>query len=136
MNARSAAIKFPKLSKLGREIERWRKKRPRGARMPESLWSSAAGLAREYGLNRVASALGLDYYSLKKRVERVPPRRPSRGQPRADFVEIRLPDRAKAAGCVVEVEQPGGPKMRVELGGVPGVAELETVASALWRAVK
>ena len=133
MKPRSTAIKSPKLSKLRREIERWRKSRSRGSRMPDALWTTAAELSREHGLNKVATALGLDYYSLKKRLECAPTRQQSRRKHPASFVEIALPDRAKSPECVVELEHPGGVKMRVELKGMPEAAELETVARALWR---
>jgi len=42
-----------------------------GLRMPEALWKAAARLARAHGLSPVAKALGLDYYSLKKRTDTI-----------------------------------------------------------------
>ena len=50
-------------------FEVWRRTRKVGTRIPKQLWSLAVKLVDGHGLNRTASVLGLDYYSLKKRVE-------------------------------------------------------------------
>ena len=49
-------------------FEGWRRTRQVGTRIPDELWSLAVKLADGHGLSRAASVLGLDYYSLKKRV--------------------------------------------------------------------
>ena len=46
----------------------WRKRRQPGHRIPSSLWRLAVRLVRIHGLCRTATALGVDYYSLKKQV--------------------------------------------------------------------
>ena len=58
------------LSRLGQRFAAWRKTRAAGQRIPEALWNSAVRMANQYGLNRTARVLGLDYYCLKKRVNR------------------------------------------------------------------
>ena len=45
----------------------WREQRRGGERIPNGLWGEAARAARQYGLNRVSKALGLDYNHLKRR---------------------------------------------------------------------
>ena len=60
---------IPKALARGRDrFEEWRRTRKIGARIPDKLWSLAAKLADAHGLSRTASALKLDYHSLKKRV--------------------------------------------------------------------
>ncbi|MFT5324956.1 MAG: hypothetical protein ACI8P0_002822, partial [Planctomycetaceae bacterium] len=49
-------------------FEVWRRTRQVGTRIPDELWSLAVKLADHHGISRTASVLGLDYYSLKKRV--------------------------------------------------------------------
>jgi hypothetical protein len=49
-------------------FEVWRRTRQVGTRIPDELWSLAVKLADQHGISRTASVLGLDYYSLKKRV--------------------------------------------------------------------
>ena len=58
---------------MQRKIERWRQRRRPRARIPEELWREAAELACEYGINRTAKALRLDYNSLKKRLPAAAP---------------------------------------------------------------
>ena len=133
MKPRSTPIESPKIAKVRRELGRWRESHTRGSRIPDALWASAAELARKHGLSRIARALELDYYSLKKHLERTPSPTRSRREGPASFVEIALPGAAKSPEYVVELEHPSGMKMRVKLKGTPEVAELEAVASALWR---
>ncbi len=133
MKPRSTPIESPKIAKVRRELGRWRESHTRGSRISEALWASAAELAGKHGLSRIARALGLDYYSLKKRLEHAPSPARSRGKRPASFVEIALPGAVKSPEYVVELEHPSGMKMRVKLKGTPEVAELEAVASALWR---
>jgi len=52
-----------------RQLDRWRSRHRPHTRLPEELWRKATVLARRHGLHRTASALGLKYDSLKKRIE-------------------------------------------------------------------
>jgi len=116
-------IEIPsEIKELGRQIERWRSSRVRSRRMPDSLWSMAAQLARHHGVHRVARCLRLDYYSLKERVNGsagagAPERRPT-------FIE--LPAFNSVPECAIELEHPRGSRMRIHLKGtaLPDVAEL------------
>jgi len=58
-----------RLEKVRRRFDEWRRSHRTRSRLPESLWAAAVELGREYGINRTARALRLDYYSLKTRVE-------------------------------------------------------------------
>jgi hypothetical protein len=40
-----------------------------GLRIPQPLWDLAVRLVSQYGISRTATALGLDYYSLKKQAQ-------------------------------------------------------------------
>src|SRR5215208_5256887 len=54
----------------------WRAQRKAGVRIPQPLWAIAIRLVKTHGVSRTSTALGLDYYSLKKRAEAAvtPPR--------------------------------------------------------------
>jgi len=93
-------------------FEVWRRARKTGTRIPDKLWSLAVKLADTHGLNRTASVLRLDYYSLKKRVEArksdslpVPPA----------FIELSPSSLAASGECVVEFEDGEGASMRFHL---------------------
>jgi hypothetical protein len=98
----------------------------------------------EFGLHRTAKALRLDYYSLRKRVERQPrvaadpptevaPRRRTTAGPAArlapTFVEL-----APVAGgyeCTAELEDAAGSKMRVHLKGL-AMPDLVALSRSFW----
>jgi hypothetical protein len=76
------------------------------------LWSVAVDLARGHGLNRTAQALGLDYYSLKKRLGAV--------QDAAEapaFIELLGSGPGIGRECTIEVEGDRGARMRIRVTG-------------------
>lgn len=101
-----------RIERLRARIERWR--RGRGRRrspMPAGLWAEASTLARELGVHRVKSALGLNYESLKRRVTEATP-----GKGGA-FVELSGAQfLGPANGPVIEVSDGGGRQLLVRLG--------------------
>lgn len=95
--------------------------------MPEELWRSAAELARKRGVYPVVRALGLNYYSLRKRVDAPSPPEPN-GQPR--FVDL---GGLVAPGCVLELEAASGARMTVRIPR-PESVDLRALAAELWGA--
>ena len=104
-------------------FEAWRRTRAVGARIPQRLWSLAVKLADAHGLNRTASALRLDYYTLKRRVEST--KSGARSATPA-FVELSPPSLAAAGECLIEFEDHSGATMRIHLRGceLPDVVAL------------
>ena len=98
-----------------------------GQRIPESLWKSAVKLATEHGLNRTARALNLDYYSLKKRVDR------ASSQPKSTFVELPSSPLSIISECVIELEDATGSRMRVQLKG-QDAPDLLALSRSFWNA--
>ena len=71
MGSRSRGRGVPAdLAGVRRRLEGWRRTREKRGRIPESLWAAAVKVAGGHGINRTATVLRLDYYSLKERVER------------------------------------------------------------------
>jgi hypothetical protein len=117
-------------------IEEWRRNKKIGARIPESLWAAAVRLARKHGVNPVARALGLDYYSLQRRVvgkEKRPPATKTAPTPR--FVEVDLSEAFGGSGCVVELEHPSGAKMTLRFSGREGM-DLAALTTSFWSQTK
>ncbi len=130
MKQRSPRLSRDILSDTENRFERWRGSRVRGARIPAALWRSAVEAAREHGVSKVASALRLDYYGLKERLESPPElAEPESGNGRG-FLEIPLYT-SSASECVLELEDREGVRLRVALKGA-AAAELETLARAFW----
>ena len=113
------------LSRLEQRFLAWRKSRRPGARIPARLWKVAAQCGRDVGLNRTATVLKLDYYSLRKHVDRLGDARSS--QPK--FVE--LPSMPATGDCVIELEDASGAKMRVHLKG-DQLPDLLALSRSFW----
>lgn len=107
-----------------RRLERWRRTR-RGKCIPERIWAEAVALALHQGVFKTARALGLNYGSLKRRIEDrgelapTPAPAPTLGaeQP-LTFVELLAPLSGNVSGCRLELETTRGARLRVELGSV------------------
>lgn len=107
----------------------WRGRRKIGTRIPRTLWALAVRLAKAHGVCRTAAALGLDYYSLKKRTESPGTARQPDGPA---FVELAAPVMV-ARQCQVELDNGSGATMRVQLVGYDA-ADIEALARGFWSA--
>jgi urease accessory protein UreE len=115
------------LSRLGQRFAVWRKARTTGERIPESLWDAAAKMTAKYGLNPTARALKLDYYSLKKRVDRA-----DHSDSSSTFVE--LPSSPLVSNeCVIEWEDAAGARMRVHVKG-QNLPDVLALSRSFWNA--
>ena len=83
-------------------------------------------VAGHYGLHRTTQALRLDYYALKKRVEDAAFDREPDREAAATFFELSTPVSSGVSEYIVELEDPGGARMRLHLkgGAVPDVTAL------------
>ncbi len=131
MNTRPPASVPPPLLLARRQLDQWRRQHRPHTRLPEELWRKAVTLARRHGLNRTADALGLKYYSLKKRIE-APVGGVSKAQEvPGEFVEF-LPSPTAASGlaCTIELDDGRGTTVRMHVKGI-GMADLASFASAI-----
>jgi hypothetical protein len=117
------------LSDVESQFERWRQRRKRGTRIPETLWQAAVEAAGACGVSKTAQTLGLDYYGLKKRVRSS--HEVSESEPAAEREFLEIPLFASAADCVLEMVDADGARLRVELRG-SAAAHCQTLAEALW----
>lgn len=115
------------LLRLTKRFATWRKNRAVGQRIPEKLWTAAAKVAAQHGVNRTARALNLDFYSLKQRVEDASPKTTPR------FVELPSPPMSTMNACVIELEVADGSRMRLELNGASTRDVLE-LSRSFWTA--
>lgn len=89
-------------------------------------------LARKHGLNRTASALGLKYYSLKKRVEATVGDLSKGKEAPCEFVEFLAgPMAARSCECMIELDDGRGATVRIHVKGVR-MADLASFVS-VWR---
>ena len=133
MNTAKIHALVENLEEVDQRFKRWRSTRTRGTPIPQALWASAVGLAREQGLNRTARALRLDYYDLKKRLESAAGTRCA-GHAQPTFVEWVAPTALGGGECLVELENARGAKMRIQLKGGDLAGSLARLSSAFWSA--
>ncbi len=100
-----------------------------GTRQRGELPKDLAQLVSQHGLSRTATALGLDYYSLKKRVEAAGQEPPSPGPA---FVELPAP-LVVSKQALFELDNGAGATMRVQLLGYDA-ADVEVLARRFWGA--
>lgn len=108
----SAAVIPEPIAQLQLQLNEIRSTRPRGKRLPDSVWQAAAELAREHGVYSVARHLRLDYTGLKKRLGGVSHRRRKARKPA--FVELFAPPSAMQGECLIEFESLRGSKVRIQ----------------------
>lgn len=112
-----------------RRFQAWRERRPGGRRIPQPLWALAVRLVNQHGISRTATALGLDYYSLKEHVEAAGQEPPSRCPA---FVELPAPV-VVGKQALFELDNGAGATMRVQLLGYEA-ADVEALARRFWDA--
>ena len=97
------------LQRAARRLDSWRAEGPPRRPLPAEFWDLSAELAEKYGPNRTASALRLDYYCLKKRIERSQSPTPAaEAAPSHEPAFLEIVPGMFGAGpeCVVEMEAP------------------------------
>jgi hypothetical protein len=101
--------------------------------MPEQLWHSAARLARQHSVARISRWIRLDYYALKERVDSIDPDSAAGRANGPAFVELAMAPSAALPECVVELEHPGGGRMRIHVKGAC-VPDLAALSRSFWGA--
>ena len=100
--------------------------------MPIEIWGRAVVLARQFGVCKVARALGIDYTALRQKVAKA---MEQPGLVKPTFVE--LPDRYIPEerpinlGAVIEISTPDGSRVRVQLEAGRGWEAAGIVAAFL-----
>jgi hypothetical protein len=111
-------------------FQAWRGRRRLGERIPPPLWALAVRLARLHGVGRASTVLGVDYYSLQKRVGAATAQRESTSP---TFVELPPPILV-GKECRFELDNGAGATMRVQLVGY-NAADIEALARSFWNAL-
>jgi hypothetical protein len=117
------------LAQARSRFQAWRCQCQAGGRIPRQLWALAVRLANRHGVSRTATALGLDYYSLKKRTKTAVFEAPSS---KPAFVELPGPVLVGKQG-LFELDNGSGATMRVQLVGYDA-ADVAALARSFWSA--
>ena len=131
MKHRSQSQLPAKLADGRQQFERWRSQHKPYTHIPEPLWALATELAREFGLNRTASMMRLDYYGLKKRLERPGLDDTSPATDGPSFLELLPVQATPAVECTIECQNAAGTQIRIQLKG-RDLPDLTGLCGELW----
>jgi hypothetical protein len=124
------------LARAAARFAQWRRGRAPGERIPDPLWNLATALAARYGVSRTATALQVDYYSLKKRSGEEPAAPTQQGEDSAlsaSFIELPPSALTAASECVIEFENASGDKLRAHFKGFC-LPDLAALGRGFWEA--
>ena len=130
MKNRSKSNLPAKLVRGCERFEKWRSKQKTRTRLPEPLWSAAVKLARQYGVNRTARALRLDYSGLKKRMASTICNAPVQAGAKPAFIQLLSSELTSVAECAIEYQDPNGTAIRIHLKG-PQLPDLAALIAGL-----
>ncbi len=108
------------LELVAEHFEQWRRRKKKGERIPEHLWSEAIELLGRYGISQVTRKLRLSGTDLNKRRGLSDAGRLRKGtEADAAFVEIDRTEVAKASGLQataawLELQRPDGLRLRIQ----------------------
>jgi hypothetical protein len=102
------------ITELRTQLDQFRSAHPPRTRLPQSMWQSAAELARCHGIYVVAHSLRLDYCSLKKHVGGSPESSSRRGKKTSPkFLELTGAEHERVDEYLIEFESARGRKLRI-----------------------
>jgi hypothetical protein len=123
---------LPENLAYGREqFEKWRGEHKARTRFPEHLWSMAAKLAREYGLNKTAHTLRLDYNCLKKHIDTAVSGNIQQTAVKSQFLQLLPSELNSELECTIECEDAKGSRISIHLKGRE-LPDLVAISSSLW----
>lgn len=111
------------LEDVRKRFETWRETRKRCHPIPRELWDAAVDLTKIHSINMVSRALRLNYTALKKHAHDKLPKLPARNLPKP-FIELGFCKPDLAPHCVVEMEKPGGARMKISFSCNAGIDPL------------
>lgn len=127
MGAKTKRMDDKRLEELRVRVTRWRRTRAKQGPMPAELWESAVELADEHGVYSVSKAAGLDYGSLRSRLEL------RDATTRDEFAVVRVPasgpDEIAGAEARVEVVEADGSRLSFRLPAGSGLDVARVVAA-------
>ena len=134
MRARATSVVGGDAARVREQLNQWRQDHGGRGRIPEVLWAEATRLAQEHGLNKTARLLGLDYYSLKKRLQAESASAMDSPSSPA-FVELQPTYPSAAFECILELQNAQGTQLKLHLRG-SAAPDLTALSSVFWSSAR
>ena len=121
----------PSIAEVQAQFDDWRKTRCKRTKIPDQLWEAAVELAGLHGISKVSSALRLNYFRLKKRLEKASlPEKQNHDESVFPFIELRPMPGDRCDNCVIDVKRPDGNWMHVRLQDASSAPHLSLLVQA------
>jgi len=134
MNQKLAPAEKGTIEDVRRQFETWRKSSKLHEPIPAELWKAAVSLCGTYRPYIIARKLRLNYTKLKEHVHALKTDLPIKKAPTAAFIELDFAAPAMAGQCVIEMQDPKGGKMTLQLSGDKCPDPIE-ICKAFWSRV-
>ena len=122
----------PTIEDVKRQFEVWRKSSKLHEPIPAELWEAAASLCGTHRPYIIARKLRLNYTKLKEHVHAFKSDLPvKRAFAAATFLELDIGAPAVVSQCVIEMRDPNGGKMTLQLNGKKCPDPIE-ICKAFW----
>lgn len=121
----------PTIEDVRERFEAWRKTSKLHEPIPAELWKAAAGLCETHRPYIVARKLQLNYTKLKEQVYALKPDLPVKASAGAAFIELDFGAHFTDSQCVIEMTDPKGGKMTLQLKGEKCPDPIE-ICKAFW----
>jgi len=115
----------PGLETVQELFEQWRRNKKRREKIPPALWDAAASLSGKYSAHQISKLLHLNYTAVRDHIREYRENNGIQGAKENTFVEIGLISPVANSECTIELERPGGAKIRISFKGrCPDIAGL------------
>lgn len=105
-------------------FEEWRRNKKGRERIPRALWEAAASLSGKHSTHQISKLLHLNHTDVKDHIREYRGNSCIQKPNEPAFVEVGLITQPSASECTIELERPGGAKMKINFKGSPDIAVL------------
>ena len=115
----------PAIEVVQRLFEEWRRNKKRQERIPQALWEAAASLSGQHSAHEISKLLHLNHTDVRDHIREYRGNKGIQMPKEAAFVELGMISQATESECTVEMERPGGAKIKICFKGrCPDIAGL------------
>ncbi|NOR26085.1 MAG: hypothetical protein GQ542_17200 [Desulforhopalus sp.] len=118
------------LETVKQEFKQWRASRKHRSRIPDELWDAAASLSGQYSVHYISRSLGVNHSALRDRI--AARSMVENREIQTCFFELPPPQSAPIVGCLIEMENSHGDKMRMHFTGEASF-DLLALGQDFWR---
>lgn len=115
----------PTLEEVQRQFEGWRRRKGRRDRIPKALWKAAVSLSGQHTTNEISKLLHLNRTAVRERI-----RAHKQQEAAPAFIEFEARLLQAIGECTIEMEKPGGVKMKICIKG--NYSDIVGLSKALW----